>query len=74
MKHCYISNQIIQFLYGELSALEHLEVEYAIHHQAEWRRKYLKLSKAHNMLGKFAYQPKRRILKSILKYSRTATA
>ena len=73
MKHCYISNKIILFLYGELSALNHIEVEYAIEHEPEWRAKYLELSKAHKKLPQVQYYPKNRIVKSLLNYS-AATA
>jgi len=46
MKHSYPSDQIIQYIYNELPALEHLETEYAIEHNQEWRRSYKKLKNA----------------------------
>jgi len=73
MTHCYISNNIILFLYNELSALDHIEVEYAIENDPTWRKKYLQLSKAHKKLPKVQFYPKNRVIKSILDYS-SATA
>ncbi len=74
MTQCYISNQIILFLYDELSALDHLETEYAIENNPQWRKKYLQLSHSHNKLPRVQFYPKKRILRSILDYSATSAA
>jgi len=73
MTQNYISNKIILFLYNELSALDHIEVEYAIQHEPEWTEKFNDLCRVHKRLPQVRYYPKRRVIKSILAYS-AATA
>lgn len=73
MKHSYSTQQIIQYIYNELSAIEHLETEYAIEHNPAWREKYLRLTAAKRLLPQVQFFPKGRVLKSVLEYSK-ATA
>lgn len=73
MKHCYTTNQIIKFLYRELPALEHLETEYAIENNPEWKEKYARLKGTFKVLPEVHFFPKQRAVKSILSYS-AATA
>jgi hypothetical protein len=70
MTHCYTTNQIIQYLYNELPALEHLETEYAIENNPEWKEKYLRLKGTMSLLPKVQFFPKVRALKTILQYSK----
>ena len=69
MTHCYSSNQIILFLYGELQALESLETENAVKTSTEWKEKYKAIKESINRLPKVQFFPRGRVLKSILKYS-----
>ena len=71
MTHSYSTNQIIQYLYNELPALEHLETEYAIENNPEWNNKYHRLKSTMGLLPKVQFFPKVRALKTILQYSKS---
>ena len=69
MKHNYPTLQIIQFIYHELEAPEHLETEYAIEHNPVWGESYLKLKSALSLLPKIQFYPRQRVVNRILEYS-----
>ena len=69
MAHCYTTQQILKFLYHDLSALEHLEVEYAIHTDPIWKEKHESLKEMIQELPKTQFFPKNRVVRSILAYS-----
>lgn len=66
--------KILKYLYKELSLTDHLETEYAIHENEEWKGEYDQLSGAIGMLPKISFYPKRAILKNIMNYSATSPA
>lgn len=69
MKHNYPATQIIQYLYNELEAPEHLETEYAIENNPAWNDIHTKLQSALKALPVVQYFPKNSVVKSILAYS-----
>ena len=73
MTHNYTSTQVLQFIYNELPALEHLEVEHAIENDGEWNETYHRLKSAFNALPKVKFFPSQSIVRSILQYSRMTT-
>jgi len=73
MTHNYTSNQIIKYLYNELSALEHLEAEYAIEHDQEWKSTYKRLKGAFSALPKIQFFPRHSVVRSVLQYSSMAS-
>ena len=74
MTHNYTSNQILLYIYNELPALEHLEAEYAIEHDDEWKATYERFTTTlKTALPKIQFFPRHRVVKSILNYSRLAS-
>ena len=73
MQHNYSSDLIIQYLYNELPALEHLEVDYAIENEPSWENAYNGLKKAFDALPKIQFFPRQGVVRSILQYSRMAS-
>ena len=71
MKHSYPTTQIIQYIYHELEAPEHLETEYAIEHNPIWGESYTKLKSALSVLPKIQFFPKQKVVNRILEYSRS---
>ena len=71
MKHNYPTTQIIQYIYHELEAPEHLETEYAIAHNPAWKASYKKLKSALSALPRIQFFPKQKAVNNILEYSRT---
>lgn len=71
MQHNYTTNNIIRYIYNELPALEHLETEYAIAHNPEWKEIYTKMKSAYSALPRIQFTPRRSALTSILKYAAT---
>ncbi len=69
MKHNYPATQIIQYLYNELEAPEHLETEHAINHNPRWTEIHMKLTSALSALPRVRFYPKKRVIKTILEYS-----
>lgn len=73
MTHNYTSDQVIKYLYNELPALEHLEVEYAIENEPSWTHAYQSFKKAFDTLPKIQFFPRHSVVRSILQYSRMAS-
>lgn len=69
MTHSYTSNQIIQYLYRELPLAEHLETEYAVATNSEWKKAYMELKSAFSVLPQVQFFPKGRIIRAIMKHS-----
>lgn len=71
MAQDYPTQQIIQYIYRELPALDHLETEYAVEHDAVWRKEYRWLKAMFSILPRVQFFPKKKVVNSILEYSRT---
>jgi hypothetical protein len=68
------SFKILKYLYKELSLTDHLETEYAIQENEEWKREYNSLTRAINLLPKVSFYPKRAVLSNIISYSASTAA
>ena len=73
MVQSYKSDQIIQYLYEDLSIAEYLETEYAIETYPDWNESFKKLKSAFSALPRIQFFPSGRTVKSILKYSLETT-
>ncbi len=71
MQHNYTTNNIIRYIYNELPALEHLETEYAIEHNREWKDIYTKMKSAFSALPRIQFAPRNSSIRSILRYAET---
>ena len=69
MKHNYPTQQILKYIYRELPALEHLEAEYAIETNSEWRDSFDVLKSAIKALPRISFYPSRKIVDTIKEYS-----
>ncbi len=70
MKHNYISNQVIRYIYRELPALEHLETEYAIETEVAYAETFRRLKGAVALLPSVRFFPSKKAVSSILTYSK----
>jgi len=74
MQHNYTTNKIIQYIYNELQALEHLETEHAIEHNPEWKKIYTRMKSAYSALPRIQFTPRKTSISSILKYASTVSS
>ena len=68
MKQNY-SFKILKYIYKELSITDHLETEYAIGENEDWKGEYNKLMKGFRALPKVGFYPKRSVVNNIMAYS-----
>lgn len=61
--------RILKYLYKELSITDHLETDYAISNDKEWKSEYVLLNRAYKMLPKVTFYPKKSIVNNVLAYS-----
>ena len=66
--------QILKYLYKELSITDHLETDYAISTDEEWKSEYASLSSVYKMLPKVTFYPKKSIVNNVLAYSSSTAA
>lgn len=71
MTQDYPTQQILQYIYRELPALDHLETEYAIETEPSWRKEYKWLKAMVDLLPRVKFFPKKKVVDSILEYSKT---
>lgn len=73
MKQKFTPNDLIQYLYNEVSAAERLSMDEALCGDLGLREEYEGLQLAYQQLPKVTFRPSSRTVQSILKYSeRTA--
>ena len=68
------SFKILKYIYKELSLTDHLETEFAISDNGEWKAEHDQFVKAINLLPKISFYPKRVILNNIISYSASTAA
>ncbi|MDG2450293.1 MAG: hypothetical protein P8M34_11665 [Saprospiraceae bacterium] len=68
MKQNY-SFKILKYIYKELSITDHLETEYAISDNEDWKGEYNKLMTGFLALPKVQFYPKRNVVSDIMAYS-----
>ncbi|MEE9374414.1 MAG: hypothetical protein V3V00_15265 [Saprospiraceae bacterium] len=66
--------KILKYIYKELSITDHLETEYAISEDEEWKGEYNRLVKGYLALPRVTFYPKRHVVKNILTYSSATMA
>lgn len=71
MKHNYISNQVLKFIYEELPLFEHLETDYAIKTEADYKEAYHRLKSSIALLPSIHFYPSRSAVKKVLAYSKS---
>ncbi|MCB0578416.1 MAG: hypothetical protein KDD10_03795 [Phaeodactylibacter sp.] len=73
MKQKFTPNDLIQYLYHEVSATERLAMDEALCESPGLREEYKSLQQAYQQLPRVAFRPSSRTIQDILKYSeRTA--
>lgn len=73
MKQNY-SFKILKYIYKELSITDHLETEYAIDDNDEWKGEYKKLMIGFRALPNVSFYPKRSVVNEIMSYSAGSVA
>jgi len=68
MKQNY-SFKILKYIYKELSITDHLEAEYAISDNEDWKGEYNKLMKGFLAVPKVQFYPKHNVVSDIMAYS-----
>ena len=69
MKHNYTENQLIQYIYGELSIFDKFEIEDAIENDEYLALDYKTLYSAYKYLPKVQFAPTEKSIANIIKYS-----
>lgn len=69
MNKNFTSNDLVQFIYQELSTAENVAIKDAIASDVMLREAYQELSAAHSVLPKAKFSPSRSAIQNILKYS-----
>lgn len=65
----FTPNKLIQFIYGEVSYLEKLEIEHAIGEDEVLKRSYLDLYNAYQSYPKVKFLPKQSTINNIMNYN-----
>ncbi|MCB0548748.1 MAG: hypothetical protein KDD19_14305 [Phaeodactylibacter sp.] len=73
MKQKFTPNDLIQYLYNEVSATERLSMDEALCNDLELREEYEGLRDAYQQLPRVSFRPSSRTVQSILKYSERTT-
>lgn len=70
MVHDYTETKILQFIYKECDLFDRLEMEFALEDDSTLMESYQSLKKAHDILPKVFFSPKKSSLDKILNYSK----
>ena len=74
MKHNYTEDQLIQYIYGELSITDKFEIEHAIENDEYLALDYKELYSAYKYLPKVMFAPTDKSIAIILNYSKGSIA
>ncbi len=74
MKHNYTENQLIQYIYGELSITDKFEIEDAMENDEYLALDYKQLYRAYKYLPKVKFAPTDISVANVLNYSRNNLA
>ncbi len=72
MKHTFTTEDLVRFLYREVSASEKIEIAEAIRHDWDLKEQFEELRSAFNQLPGVQFAPSGRSLEKILEYSAEA--
>ncbi|MCB0558713.1 MAG: hypothetical protein H6573_10975 [Lewinellaceae bacterium] len=73
MKQTFTPNDLIRFLYNEVSATERLSMDEALCDNLRLREEFEGLQEAYQQLPKVTFRPSSRTIQDILKYSEKTT-
>lgn len=73
MEQNYTSEQLVQFIYNDLTITEHFEVQDAIENDAKLKLEYASLYNAYKELPKVQFRPADQTVDAILAYSKNLT-
>ena len=73
MKQKFTPNDLIRFLYNEVSATERLSMDEALCDNLRLREEFEGLQEAYQQLPKVTFRPSSRTIQDILKYSEKTT-
>ncbi len=72
MKHNYTEEQLVQYIYGDVSITEKFEIENAIENDEYLALDYKTLYSAYKLLPKAMFAPKQITITNVLKYSQNS--
>ena len=73
MKQKFTPNDLIRFLYNEVSATERLSMDEALCDDLRLREEFAGLQQAYQQMPKVTFRPSSRTIQDILKYSEKTT-
>ena len=69
----FTRNDVIRFVYDEVSPEERFQMEGLLHVDAEFLKLYKRYSKTKDLIKKSALEPSENVINRILNYSKTLT-
>jgi len=69
MKQCYTENDLVQFIYRDMEAIEYCELLFSLDDNPEMKKCYENMVTAKNDLPKVTFQPSNDSINMIMAYS-----